>query len=132
MHSSEDSAIQLQRDRDPQVFQQILLDDEDLYFLMLKDIGLPGKKGCEDSLRPYAFNLQRHMVEKVAVEIENHMLVSRKDGKIENIRSKKDDWFASYKKSSFFDIASNEHIREFKDEAYPADHEINNTTNLNH
>jgi hypothetical protein len=112
MHSSDDSAIQLQRDGDPQVFEQILLDDdEDSYFLMLKDIGLTGKKGCENSLRPYAFNLQRHMVEKVSVEIENHMLVSRKDGKVENIQSKKDDWFASYKKkSSFFDVASNEHL----------------------
>ena len=131
MHSSDDSAIQLLRDGDPQVFEQILLDDGESK-LKLKDISLPGKQGCEDTLRPYAFNLQRHTVEKVAVEIDNCMLVSRKDGKIENIRSKKDDWFASYKKSSFFDIASNEHIREFKDEAYPADHEISNTTNLNH
>ena len=87
----------------------------------MKDVSLPGKQGCEDTLRPYAFNLQRHTVEKVAVEIDNCMLVSRKDGKIENIQSKKDDWFASSykKKSSFFDVASNEHLREFKDEASP-------------
>jgi hypothetical protein len=131
MHSSDDSAIQLQRDGDPQVFEQILLDDGESK-LKLKDISLPGKQGCEDTLRSYAFNLQRHTVEKVAAEIDNCMLVSRKDGKIENIQSKKEDWFASYKKkSSFFDVASNEHLREFKDEAYPADHhKISNTTTL--
>jgi hypothetical protein len=131
MHSSDDSAIQLQRDGDPQVFEQILLDDGESK-LKLKDISLPGKQGCEDTLRPYAFNLQRHTVEKVAVEIDNCMLVSRKDGKIENIQSKKEDWFASYKKkSSFFDVASNEHLREFKDEAYLVDHhKISNTTKL--
>ena len=83
-------------------------------------------------MRSYAFNLQRHTVEKVAAEIDNCMLVSRKDGKIENIQSKKEDWFASYKKkSSFFDVASNEHLREFKDEAYLVDHhKISNTTKL--
>jgi hypothetical protein len=131
MHSSDDSAIQLQRDGDPQVFEQILLDDGESK-LKLKDISLPGKQGCEDTLRQYAFNLQRHTVEKVAVEIDNCMLVSRKDGKIENIQSKKEDWFASYKKkSSFFDVASNEHLREFKDEAYLVDHhKISNTTKL--
>ena len=120
MHSSDDSAIQLQRDGDPQVFEQILLDDGESK-LKLKDVSLPGKQGCEDTLRQDAFNLQRHTVEKVAVEIDNCMLVSRKDGKIENIQSKKDDWFASSykKKSSFFDVASNEHLREFKDEASP-------------
>lgn len=131
MHSSDDSAIQLQRDGDPQVFEQILLDDGESK-LKLKDISLPGKQGCEDTLRSYAFNLQRHTVEKVAAEIDNCMLVSRKDGKIENIQSKKEDWFASYKKkSSFFDVASNEHLREFKDEAYLVDHhKISNTTKL--
>ena len=77
-------------------------------------------------------NLRRNTVEKVAAEMGTGMVVARKDGKIENIQSKKVDWFASYKKkSSFCDVASNEHLREFKDEAYLVDHhKISNTTTL--
>ena len=77
MHSSPDSVEQLQRDGDPQVFEQMLLHGDAALTLKLKDISTPEKKGgsSQDTLRRYVFNLQTHTIEKVALEVENCLLV---------------------------------------------------------
>ena len=101
VHSSHDAAIQLQRDGDPQVFEQMLLDDGE-HKLRLKDISLPDQGSGKHSLRPYGFNLQRHTIEKVSVELENCTLHSvglqndaGNDGTLNSL-----EWHAAFKKKS--------------------------------
>lgn len=107
IHASNDATEELHRDGDPQDFEMILLEDNS--DLKLKDIALPGQSGCEGTLRPYSFNLQRHMVENAAIEFEKLMLVSTQDGKVMSTNSGENDWFASYKKKSkFFEIEKGE------------------------
>ncbi len=118
IHSSDDAAIQLQRDGDPQVFEHILLDGGEVDDLKFRDIGLREIKGCERTLRRYAFNLQTHMIEKVSVEIENLSLFSRKSKstsetsgyRVESNHSvTKEDWITYEKKSSLYDYTTNKH-----------------------
>jgi len=79
IHASEAFTIELQRDGDPQVFEQILLEGNDSK-LTVSDIAPPDQLSCENiTLRPYSFNLQRHTVEKVSAVFENYMRISRKD-----------------------------------------------------
>lgn len=107
IHSSDDSASQLQRDGDSQIFEQIMLDDKEAV-LKVEDIVLPDQKGCVNTLRPYAFNIQQHLVEKIAAEFENCMLVAQKGGNIDSLASKKDNWFTLCKKRPiFFEIEEN-------------------------
>ena len=114
----------MQRDGDARVFEKVLLhfhEDEQGHkpSLRLKDIAPHGKVGYdEDSLLKYGFNLQRHMVEKVSVELENCMLVSHNVHTMEgaernqsptgrNSDDKQVEWFVSYKKKSeFFKVLS--------------------------
>ena len=101
IHSSHDSSVQLQRDGDPQMFEQILLNDEDSN-LKLKHLALLGsgdQDSSADTFRPYAFNLQRHMVEKVSVDMETFRFTASIDGKITHIISKKDVLFTSRSES---------------------------------
>jgi hypothetical protein len=74
IHSPDQSHFQLQRDGDPQVFEMLLSDISAPSNLKMKDIGLPGEIGSEKTLRPFAFNLQRHMIEKVQGYLDNCML----------------------------------------------------------
>ena len=59
----------------------------------MKDMYLP-EQGNEDSLRQYAFNLQRYIIEKVAAELHNCELDIVPDNEEESI------WRAGYKKKS--------------------------------
>jgi Leucine-rich repeat (LRR) protein len=76
MHSPNDAHIQLQRDADPQLFEMLLSEpsesepseSEPSAILTMKDLRLEGEEGTppgDTSLRPFAFNIQRHMTEKV-------------------------------------------------------------------
>jgi hypothetical protein len=83
MHSPEESFMELQRDGDPQVFELLLSDFEQTdAILKLKDIALPDEEnsGKEDiSLRPFAFNIQSHMIEKVQNYFDDCKLRSNND-----------------------------------------------------
>ena len=81
MHSPPDADIQVQRDEDPQIFVQLLSDNESGSRLLLKDIALFEENNSVtlDSLRPYMFNLPRHMVEKVSIHLENCVLQVKGD-----------------------------------------------------
>jgi len=94
MHSSDDSAIYLQRDEDAQMFEQILLHDQSNK-MTVKDISLSNEDGCEDTLRPYAFNLQRHTVEKVGTEMENLILFKK-------MISNGNTWYVAFEKKNEF------------------------------
>ena len=94
IHSPENPHIQLQRDADPQVFE-ILLSDP-YARLTLKDLALEGcGKISEKTVRPYLFNLHRHMTEKVQVYLDNCMLhLVQNEDKIDfGVFQKKADFF---------------------------------------
>jgi len=70
MHSPDDANVQLQRDADPQLFEMLLsepsAESEPSAILKMKDLAIDGGEGTpSDTLRPFAFNIQRHMTEKV-------------------------------------------------------------------
>ena len=116
IHSSDDASVRLQRDGDAQLFEQILMEDGGSV-LKVKDITL---QASDDTLRPYAFNLQRHTVEKVAVEIENCVLIV-KENETGQPGNDQHNWYAAYeKRSSVFDVSPNKrHIIMSKDNVSP-------------
>ncbi len=69
MHSPDDAHVQLQRDSDPQVFEMLLSEpseSEPSAMMKMKDLAVDGEEGTPiDTLRPFAFNIQAHMTEKV-------------------------------------------------------------------
>jgi len=72
IYSPERSFAELQRDGDPQVFEMMLAEStNDSATLKMKDIAIPGKADSKESLRPFAFNLQRHVLEKVQCYLDN-------------------------------------------------------------
>lgn len=94
IHSPENSHIHLQRDGDPQAFEILLAEPDAL--LVMKDLALPsGKSASKSTLRPYLFNLQRHMIEKVQHYLDNCILhsVQSKDEHEFGVYEKKIDFF---------------------------------------
>ena len=64
IHSPEQPRLQLQRDEDPQIFEMLLSSFSAP--LKMRDIALPDESLSKNtSLRPFVFNLQRHMLQKV-------------------------------------------------------------------
>ena len=64
MHCTDDAWVQLQRDADPYLFEMLLS----------KPLAIDGGEGIptgDDSLRPFAFNIQSHMTEKVQNYYDN-------------------------------------------------------------
>jgi hypothetical protein len=81
MHSPSDSRVEMSRDSDPQLFEQLLLEKNESMddIMMLSDI-VPldyeafvedGQSHGHTTLRPFIFNLQSHMLEKASKSMEN-------------------------------------------------------------
>lgn len=101
MHSPDDAHVQLQRDADPQVFEMLLSEpseSEPSAILKMKDLAPEGAEGTPpDTLRPFTFNIQKHMTDRVQRSFDNCMLhVQSTDG--ENSR-----FGAFQKKSNYFE-----------------------------
>jgi len=80
IHSPDDAKIQLQRDGDPYLFDMLLSDGKDSSELKIKDVAAFSDEKFnedtvnEDTVRPFIFNLQRHLIEKAQVQIDNCVL----------------------------------------------------------
>ena len=83
IHSPTNASVELQRDGDAQVFEILLA--ESVVQLEMRDIasvscsGGEGNRGLERSIRPYVFNLQTHMIDKVEKYVYNCMVHVSKD-----------------------------------------------------
>ena len=84
IHSPINASVELQRDGDAQVFE-ILLAESGIAQLEMRDIasiscgGSEGNQVLERSIRPYVFNLQMHMIDKVEKYVDNGMVHVAKD-----------------------------------------------------
>ena len=101
IYSPENAHIQLQRDNDPQAFERLLSSSDDKQrssLLKMKDLGLPDEKSSpSDTLRFFAFNIQRYTIEKVKGYIDNSKVHVKKD-----TLSGNDTVVAVYQKKSDF------------------------------
>jgi hypothetical protein len=90
IHSPTNAEIELLRDGDAQVFEILLA--ESVAQLQMKDIasiscGRKDNPGLERSIRPYIFNLQMHMVDKVEKYVDNCMVHVARDNRHEGLES---------------------------------------------
>ena len=78
IHSPDDAKIQLQRDGDPYLFEKLLSEGKEGKAgseLKIKDVSaFSDKEFTLNALRPFIFNIQRHMTEKAQVQIDNCIL----------------------------------------------------------
>jgi len=75
IHSPDDAKLQLQRDGDPYLFDMLLSERTADSELKIKDVAaLSNDPWTKKSLRPFIFNLQRHMIEKTQVQIDKCIL----------------------------------------------------------
>jgi len=75
IHSTNDAKLQLQRDGDPCLFDMLLSEETDDSELKIEDVAaLSNDQWTKNSLRPFIFNLQRHMIEKTQVQIDKCIL----------------------------------------------------------
>ena len=84
LHFPENSKKDLSQDGDPQVFQQLLIEDN--YELKLIDLTLPNQFSVDSglnakykSLRPYMINMYRRMLEKTSKYMEGCVLYANND-----------------------------------------------------
>ena len=100
VHSSNQAYLQAQRDADPQAFEILLsdtLDGGDAGILLMKDIALPDEAESKDSsLRPFIFNLQRHMIDKIQSFADELVITSSLDGRYAVYDSKSEFYKMGY------------------------------------
>jgi hypothetical protein len=97
MHSPDDAHAQLQRDADPQVFEMLL--SEPSAIMKMKDLAPAGAEvGIpSDTLRPFAYNIQKHMTEKAQRYFDNCML------HVQSTNGENSRFGAFEKKSNYFE-----------------------------
>jgi hypothetical protein len=82
IYSPPNASVELQRDGDAQVFELLLAEsDAQLFVSDIASISCSreGNLGLERSIRPYVFNLQMHMIDKVEKYVDNCLVHVAKD-----------------------------------------------------
>ena len=92
MHSPMKIDMEVSRDGDAELFGEFLAEGDDDNKLKLIDLALPDKRygnNSSESLRPFMFNMQRDMIEKVGRYMDEILLYYDVEGQCTMFKKKK-------------------------------------------